>query len=110
MFQRARAWSRARSSRGHFDVRTGAPVQEMTKDEALARFAKLPKCHLPEDQACRFQRKMQGERRCLAVVAFKMSCPHLGKVEPLAKIVEDQKAASEKLKLLIEEAPKVDYS
>ncbi len=72
------------------------------------RFAKLPTCHLPHGEACRFQRQMEGERRCVAVLGLKIECPHLGTVEPIQQKIIEKQQDQEKLQILVEPAPSVD--
>jgi hypothetical protein len=96
-----------RSRRRGVDPRTGRPyaTEIDTEKERLAQHAKLNVCHQNEDGPCKWPVTIPpGDTRCSMSRRMKVSCPYLGKVEPLKKEIEEQQE-EERLDELIQEAP-----
>lgn len=94
--------------RGGFDPRTDAVISPPTKEEKLAKFAKLPSCSQPMDGPCQYHQADQDDKRCSIAARMDVCCPYKGAVKPLQrKILEEEKKKRDQ-DLVYEPPPEVD--
>jgi hypothetical protein len=97
-----------RQRRSRVDHRTGASIQPPTEEEQIVEFAKLKVCHQADGGPCSMHVTIPpSDKRCRMSRRMHVSCPYLGKVEPLKSKVVEHEEERRKDKLVYEPPPKV---
>ena len=87
---------------------TGRPAEGPSEAMVLDNFKKLAACHQPEGSPCKLFIIMGDDVRCKMSRRMQVSCPYLGKVEPLKTQLEDEKEERHKDEQIHEAPPEIE--